>query len=190
MIDRDDGAGEMSGEEESFRQFVLQRGPALSRSAYLLTGDHAAAEDLLQETLIRTASRWSRVVAAGEPERWVRKVMLNRLRSWRRPRRLRIVILSDLPERPTHDETDRAEPRFDLQRALAVLSPRQRAVLYLRFYEDLSEAETARQLDCSIGSVKRHSHDAVTRLRAVAPRPLAPHSPEVNAHEDHARRLP
>src|SRR3712207_2243080 len=100
---------------ESFRQFVLHRGPALSRTAYLLTGDHSAAEDLVQECLITAAGRWKRVVAAGDPYPWVRRVMLNRLRSWHRPRRLRMVTVEALPEPADRGPFDQSEAWVALQ---------------------------------------------------------------------------
>ncbi|WP_283132798.1 SigE family RNA polymerase sigma factor [Rhizohabitans arisaemae] len=161
-------------DHEGFREFVLARGPALSRTAFLLTGDHALAEDLLQETLVKTAARWRRAMRDGNPEGYVRKIMLNQMRTWRRPRRLTFLTVGEVPETAAGaDEASQAERKVLLKRALAVLAPRQRVVLYLRFYEDLTEAETAAQLDCSIGTVKRHAHDALKRLRKVAPRLLA-----------------
>jgi RNA polymerase sigma-70 factor (sigma-E family) len=164
----------MMADSDEFRQFVLTRGPALSRTAYLLTGDHAAAEDLVQEVLIKTAARWSRIRAAGDPEPWVRRVMLNELRTLRRPRRLTFISAADVPERgrPT-DEAARVDLKLALLGALSALAPRQRAVLYLRFYEDLTEVEVARQLGCSVGAVKRSGHDALQRLRVLAPQLLS-----------------
>ncbi|MEU8250041.1 SigE family RNA polymerase sigma factor [Nonomuraea sp. NPDC048916] len=158
---------------ESFREFVAARGLALSRTAFLLTGDHAHAEDLLQETLVKAAAGWRKIMTAGDPEAYVRKIMLNQLRTWRRPRRLTFVSTADLPESPAHeDRSAQTELKIMLRHALALLSPRQRIVLYLRFYEDLPEAEVAARLDCSVGTVKRHTHDALKRLRRVAPQLL------------------
>ncbi|WP_214324467.1 SigE family RNA polymerase sigma factor [Nonomuraea sediminis] len=158
-------------DDEGFREFVAARGPALSRTAYLLTGDHGLAEDLVQETLVKVAARWRRLTATGDPEPYARKVMLNQLRTWRRPRRLTFLSAPELPE-PAVDGSAQTDLKIALLRALRVLGARQRIVLYLRFYEDLPESAVAAQLGCSVGTVKRHTHDALKRLRRVAPQLL------------------
>ncbi|MFE3452092.1 SigE family RNA polymerase sigma factor [Nonomuraea sp. NPDC059194] len=157
---------------EGFHEFVTARGVALSRTAFLLTGDHHTAADLVQEALAKTAARWRRIAAGGNPEAYVRTVMLNQLRTWRRPRRLAFFAAAEVPETAGPDESGGSDRKIMLARALAVLTPRQRAVLYLRFYEDLSESQVAARLNCSVGTVKRHTHDALGRLRAVAPQLL------------------
>lgn len=154
---------------EGFHEFVVARGPALSRTAFLLTGDHHLAADLLQEALTKTVTRWRRISADGNPEAYVRTVMLNQLRTWRRPRRLAFFATAEMPEPATSDGAGDSDRKVMLARALAVLTPRQRAILYLRFYEDLTQPEIAARLDCSLGSVKRHTHDALARLRKAAP---------------------
>ncbi len=158
-------------DESEFREFFAGRQLALSRTAYLLTGDHEAAEDLLQEALTRTLVRWSAVTAGGNPEGYVRRIMLNQVRSrWRRSRRHREEPHADLPE---HSSTgmlqEESAARHDLARALRRLGPRQRTVLYLRYYEDMSEAEVASMLGCALGTVKSQTHDALARLRVIAP---------------------
>ncbi|WP_214413829.1 SigE family RNA polymerase sigma factor [Sphaerisporangium fuscum] len=158
---------------DSFREFVATRGLALSRTAFLLTGDHGQAEDLVQETLVKAAARWRKVTALGDPEAYVRKIMLNQLRTWRRPRRLTFVPTADLPEPPAREDgSTQTDLKIVLRHALGLLTPKQRIVLYLRFYEDLPEAEVAAQLNCSVGTVKRHAHDGLKRLRTVAPQLL------------------
>lgn len=158
----------MAGDD--FRRFVSQHGPALSRTAFLLQGDHVAAEDLLQETLVKAAANWQRIAAADSPEAYVRTMMLNQLRTWRRPRILAFFSSAELPQRhSTSDESADVVNKVLLQRALTRLGPRQRAVLYLRFYEDLPNREIADRLGCSTGTVKRQVHDAIQRLRALAP---------------------
>ncbi|MET9341496.1 MULTISPECIES: SigE family RNA polymerase sigma factor [unclassified Nonomuraea] len=152
-----------------FQEFVAARGPSLSRTAFLLTGDHHAAADLLQDTLVKAAARWRRIAESGNPEAYIRTIMLNQLRSWRRPRRLAFFSTSEVPETVQPDPSGGTDSKVMLARALARLGAKQRAVLYLRFYEDLSEAEIARQLGCSVGTVKRHTHDALKRLRQLAP---------------------
>lgn len=115
-----------------------------------------------------------RISAAGDPEPWVRRVMLNELRTSRRPRRLIFISTPDVPELArSSDEAGWVDLKLALRSALAMLAPRQRAVLYLRYYEDLTEAEVGRQLGCSIGAVKRTGHDAIKRLRALAPQLLS-----------------
>jgi RNA polymerase sigma-70 factor (sigma-E family) len=151
---------------DGFREFAAGRGPALSRAAFVLTGNHQAAEDLLQEALAKTAVHWRRVEAGGKPEAYVRKVMLNQLRSWLRRRRFAEVPIEGIAERAGGtDVADQVTQRVSLSRALVSLPPRQRAVLFLRFYEDMSEVATAEQLGCSVGTVKRHAHDALGALR-------------------------
>ncbi len=138
---------------EGFREFVVARGPALTRTAYLLTGDGASAEELVQSALVKAATRWNRVTAAGNPEAYIRRIMVNdRIGWWRRFGR-REVPVSAPPDRVSHDESDAAARRLDLAAALAQLPPRQRAVIVMRFYEDLSEAETAETLGCAVGTL-------------------------------------
>ena len=131
---------------DGFREFFETRRQALSRTAFLLTGEHAAAEDLLQEALTKTLRRWNRLSADGSAEGYIRAVMLNQVRSqWRVRHRGAAEFPTSAPvDTPAQqDLSSDAVQRTLLAEALRRLSPRQRAVLYLRFYEDLSEAETA-----------------------------------------------
>jgi RNA polymerase sigma-70 factor (sigma-E family) len=155
---------------EGFREFVEARLPRLSRAAYLLAGGHHQAEDLLQSTLIKVAGRWSRIAAIGDPEAYIRKILYHEhVRSWRRRRYLEHPT-GTLPEiRSAADEADRAVQRLVLQQALARLTPHQRAVIVLRYFEDQSEAATAEAMGCSIGTVKSQTSHALKRLRALAP---------------------
>jgi RNA polymerase sigma-70 factor (sigma-E family) len=157
-------------DEEGFRDFVRARLPRLSRTAYLLAGAHAQAEDLLQATLIKTALHWSRISVVGDPEAYVRKVLYHEhIRSWRR-RRYVEQPTATVPERATgRDEADDVALRISLERALAKLTRRQRAVIVLRYFEDLSEAATAQALSCSVGTVKSQTSHALRRLRTLAP---------------------
>jgi RNA polymerase sigma-70 factor (sigma-E family) len=153
---------------EGFREFVLASGPALARTAYLLTGDHGAAEDLLQNVLARTARHWPRVRAGGNPVAYVRRGLINERNSWWRRRKK--PSTDDIPDRPTsHDQVEAATVRVALAGALRRLPGRQRAVIVLRYYEDLSEAETARVLGVTVGTVKSQASAALTRLRTLAP---------------------
>jgi RNA polymerase sigma-70 factor (sigma-E family) len=158
------------GAEVSFEEFVQARWPHLFRMAFLLTGrDRAEAEDLLQMTLERAYRHWTRISRSGQPERYVRRVLINASNDrWRRLRRR--------PERPLRAEADHAagdqmsetDDRDFLLRALATLPRKQRAVLVLRYFEDLSEAETADLLGCGIGTVKSHASRGLARLREMA----------------------
>jgi RNA polymerase sigma-70 factor (sigma-E family) len=162
-------------DDDGFREFVRGRLPSLSRVAYLLTGDHHAAEDLVQDTLVKVAGRWSRVNAMERPDAYLRKVMYHQhISAWRR--RSRQVGQSTLRPGSLPDKAaaagDMAEDvtvRVLLEHALAKLTRRQRAVLVLRFFEDLPEATAAEVLGCSVGTVKSQTHHALARLRVLAP---------------------
>lgn len=158
MSDRDDL-------RDSFEEYVAARRQALLRTAYLLTGHHEDAEDLVQLALVKVVPRWERI--AADPEPYVRKVLAHEsVNRWRR-RRWREVSTDVLPETATSgaDATDREA----LRRALAELSPRQRAVVVLRFFEDLTEQQTADALGIRLGTVKSHGRDALARLRDLLP---------------------
>ncbi len=163
------------GDREAFEAFVRSRTPALLRSAQLLTGDRHLAEDLLQETFARVAHHWSRVHAEGTPEAYARAVLYSRaVDSWRWRRRRAPEVYADAPFEPAPGGPDDAlaedvARRAALQGALARLTPKQRAVLVLRFYEDRSESETVAVLGCSVGTVKSQTRHALDRIRVLAP---------------------
>ncbi|MET3960229.1 RNA polymerase sigma-70 factor (sigma-E family) [Marmoricola sp. OAE513] len=148
-----------------FEAFVVARSGALLRTAYLLTGHGADAEDLLQRALIKAVPAWSRI--DHDPESYVRKIMVRENISRWRGRRWREVTTDRLPESPSSDPA--IEDRLALAAALATLAPRQRAVIVLRYFEDRTEAETAELLGISVGTVKSQHRDAIARLRAVLP---------------------
>ncbi|GAA0941413.1 SigE family RNA polymerase sigma factor [Nonomuraea longicatena] len=154
-----------------FRDFVLARQQALMRTAYLLTGDPHLAEDLLQTVLVKVAGKWGRLAKDGNPEAYTRRALVNQYISWRRRHRPEVPSArppDHVPDRAAyHDDT--ALDRIVLGQALAKLAPRQRAVIVLRFWEDLTEAQTADLLRCSVGTVKSQTHHALARLRVVAP---------------------
>jgi RNA polymerase sigma-70 factor (sigma-E family) len=158
-------------ERLSFAEFATARLGALSRLAYLLTGDHHAAEDLLQNAFVVVSSRWDRVATADDPMAYMRRVLYHEFVStWRRERHRRAEYSTEqVPERASRDDVSDAVRRVVLEQALARLSPRQRAVIVLRFFEDLSEADAARALGCSVGTVKSQTHQALRRMRALAP---------------------
>jgi RNA polymerase sigma-70 factor (sigma-E family) len=157
-------------DEASFREFVSARIGRLSRVAFLLTGEHHAAEDLVQRTLIKVARHWRRVVQRGHPDAYIRRAMYHEhVSSWR-TRRGREVLAAEPPERQSgRDLSADTVRRVVLRDALAKLAPGQRAVIVLRYFEDLSEADTAEALGCTVGSVKSQAHHAIARLRVVAP---------------------
>jgi RNA polymerase sigma-70 factor (sigma-E family) len=152
---------------EGFAEFVVACGPSLSRTAFLLTGDHHQAEELLQTALVRTAPHWRRVASGGTPEAYVRRVMINERTSWWRRRR---PVVAPIPDQPaTSDESERAAARLTMEAALAALPPRQRAVIVLRYYYDYSVDEVADVLGCAPGTVKSQAHHALRRLRELLP---------------------
>jgi RNA polymerase sigma-70 factor (sigma-E family) len=156
---------------EGFREFFAARRTALSRTAFLLTGDRGEAEDLLQEALTKTVGRWRKVSAGDNPEGYVRQVMLNEVRSrWRRRKRGVEQPTGELADGVDgHELEAEVVDRSVLASALRQLTPKQRSVLYLRFYEDMSASATAKTLGCAIGTVKSQTHDALAKLRTVAP---------------------
>ncbi|GAA2211797.1 SigE family RNA polymerase sigma factor [Nonomuraea monospora] len=152
---------------DGFREFVLARQQALMRTAYLLTGDAHLAEDLLQSVLVKIAGQWGKLSRDGNPEAYTRKALVNQYISWRR-RPSPELPSADVPERGVTSD-DAALDRIVLRQALGKLGPKQRAVIVLRFWEDLTEAQTADALGCSVGNVKSQTHHALARLRAIAP---------------------
>lgn len=142
-----------------FEEFVVSRRDALLRTAYLLTGDHDDAEDLVQSALIKVVPKWERI--QDRPEPYVRKVLARESVNRWRGRRWREVSTAVVPETTPPDATDRLALLEDLRR----LSPRQRAVLVLRYFDDLTESDTAAALGISVGTVKSHTRDALARLR-------------------------
>jgi RNA polymerase sigma-70 factor (sigma-E family) len=154
----------VSREYADFDDFARARMRALLRFAHVLTGDPERAADLVQDALERTLLAWSRVQHKGDPEAYVRRAIVNRHVSvWRRHRRERLV-----PDLPDEAYDARAGHDAALWAALGSLPPRQRAVLVLRFYEDLSEADAAALLGCSVGTVKSQTSRGLARLRAAA----------------------
>jgi RNA polymerase sigma-70 factor (sigma-E family) len=154
---------------EAFRAYVAGRSPALLRTAYLLTGHRGDAEDLLQTALAKTYLAWDRIREREALDGYVRRVMVNTHTSWWRRRKVEEHPTDTLPERRTdRDPTDDLALHDALWTALAGLPKRQRAMVVLRYYEDLSEAETADVLGVSIGTVKSTTSRALVKLRDSA----------------------
>lgn len=146
---------------EAFDAFVRARLPHLLRFGRALTGDEHAAADLVQDALERTLVRWSKITS-DDPEGYVRRAMVNRSISvWRK---LRLERLTDHPPSPSYDDPERDDVLLD---ALRTLPPRQRAVIALRYYEDLTETQTAATLGCSVGTVKSQASSAMAKLRGL-----------------------
>ena len=150
-------------EYADFEEFVLTRRGALLRTAYLLTGDHHDAEDLVQTALIKVVPKWARI--QDRPEPYVRQVLAREsVNRWRRRRWREVTtdaVPDTVPDTGQPDRSDQVSLREDLRR----LSPRQRAVLVLRYFDDLTEAETAAALGISVGTVKSHAREALAGLR-------------------------
>lgn len=143
-----------------FDDFVVARYGALLRTSYLLTRDHALAEDLVQTALAKAWFAWDRI--DGRPESYVRRILVNTYTSWWRRRWNGEHATEEVPEQPVeHPE----EGGHDLWIALGRLPRRQRAAVVLRYFEDLSEAETARIMGCSVGTVKSQTSRALAKLR-------------------------
>jgi RNA polymerase sigma-70 factor (sigma-E family) len=156
--------------QRSFDGYVRQRGQALFRIAYLLTGDHHHAQDLVQQALLRVVGRWRRLVADGDPDPYVRRVLYTEhVGRWRRSRRSVSETGPTFAEPVVADATDEVVTSVALRQALARLAPRQRAVIVLRYFEDLTEAQTADMLGIRVGTVKSQARDALARLRELAP---------------------
>lgn len=154
-----------SAMEDEFREFVAARSGALLRTAYLLAGDWGTAEDLLQTALTKTYLAWKRLGTIEAVEPYTRRVLVNTATSWWRRRWHGERPTGDLPEQPGPDRHEEALERDVLWRHVRALPVRQRAVLVLRFYEDLSEAQTAELLDISPGTVKSQTSRALATLR-------------------------
>lgn len=158
--------GEVRKEPPGFRDYVAARQRAFLRTARMLTGDEHTAEDLVQATLERVWPRWESIVRGGDPDAYVRRVLVNTYSSWWRRKWRGEQPTSDLPEITTaDDEYAQADLADAMRRLLPTLPPRQRAVLVLRFYDDLTEAATADALGCSVGTVKSQASKALARLR-------------------------
>ena len=162
----------MSAEsDEEFREFMRGRWPAMVRLAYGLTGDLGHAEDVAQAAFARAYASWSRVARTGNPEAYVRRIVINENNSRFRRRRVTERLVDAVPEPSGPRAADTADALSDsdaLLKALRRLGPRQRAVIVLRFWMDMSEAETAAALGCSVGTVKSQASRALAALRGSA----------------------
>jgi len=150
-----------------FPEFVAARGPALQRAAYLMVGDVTLAQDLVQEALTKTYVAWPRLRDVANAEAYTRRAITTTAISWFRRKGWSAERSTDrLPEAAAGDHADEVATSAALWEALQALPPRQRVAVVLRFYDDLTEAQTAAAMGCALGTVKSQVSAALTKLRA------------------------
>jgi RNA polymerase sigma-70 factor (sigma-E family) len=155
-------------DDPEFRDYVRSRSRALLRTAYLLTGNMADAEDLLQSALAKTYLAWDRIEDRGALDGYVRRALVNTHISWWRRRRLEEYPTDEIPDQAVVDHSVSSELQESLRRAIDRLPQRMRAAVMLRYYDDMSEAEVAEVLGVSLGTVKSTVSRAVAKLRIDA----------------------
>jgi RNA polymerase sigma-70 factor (sigma-E family) len=163
----DDGSGtsRAAPRDAEFAEYMAARQPSLLRTAYLLTGDRHTAEDLVQTALAKLYLSWDRVQRRESLDGYVRRILVNEHNSlWRRAWKRRETTVSQLPDQPATEAP--AGRDADLWAFVQTLPRKQRAVVVLRFYEEMSEAETAAALGVSVGTVKSQTSRALTSLRS------------------------
>ncbi len=169
--------------DERFTAFAREHGERHLRVAVLLTGNWHAAEDLVQASLVKLYRAWPRLDTSTDPDAYLRRIMVNTHRSWWRARWRRETPTAGLPETVSgEDIADRHAVGALVRQALTRLPRQQRAVLVLRYCEDLPETEVAKLLGCSPGSVKTHAHRGLRTLRELLggewPRPGVNQAPD------------
>jgi len=150
----------------SIEDFIDRSSRPLLRSAWLLTGNWASAEDLVQTALLQSWRHWD-AIRSETPDLYVRRVLMNTFLSGQRRRWNRERPVAELPDLPGADRVSTLELRHVIWTALSGLPARQRAVVVLRYFNDLSEAQTAEVLDCSVGTVKSQASRALAKLRSA-----------------------
>ena len=172
----------MTAADDEFSAYAATAWPVLYRRAYLLSGQHADAEDIAQQTLIRVRRHWGKVRRAASMDAYVLRMVTNAFLSSRRPARASREIVTALPDRSgdAHGSprwpglvATEEDPRGEIWPLILGLPKRQRAVLVLRYYEDLSEREIADVLEVTPGTVKSTAHKALANLRTALGRELA-----------------
>jgi RNA polymerase sigma-70 factor (sigma-E family) len=149
----------------AYSEFVAARSASLFRTAFLVIGDHQLAQDLVQESLVRVYVAWPRLRDASKAEAYTRRVIVTTAISWRRRRSFHERPAEHLGEAAGPDVSEAIDANDELWAELRRLPPRQRAAVVLRFCEDLSEAQTAELMDCSVGTVKRQVFVALGKMR-------------------------
>ena len=164
--------------DAEFSEYMAARQPSLLRTAYLLTGDRHTAEDLVQTAFAKLYLSWDRVQDRESVDGYVRRILVNEHNSlWRRAWKKREHTTEVLPEGSHHDEYDGGS-RGELWNLVQTLPRKARAVVVLRYYEEMSEAETAEVLGISIGTVKSQTSRALAALRERAPQSMNPREEE------------
>jgi RNA polymerase sigma-70 factor (sigma-E family) len=149
----------------AFSDLVAARSAALLRTAYLVVGDYQLAQDLVQEALVKTYVAWPRLRDVSNAEAYARRTIVTTAISWRRRRSFHERPVRTIPEQAQPDRTDALATQDLLWAQVRALPPRQRAALVLRYYEDLSESDTAQLMGCAVGTVKSQVSAALDRLR-------------------------
>jgi len=153
------------GPDEEFREFVHGRWTAMVRLAYGLTGDLGHAEDVVQTAFAKAYAAWPKVIRTGNPDAYVRRIVVNENRNRFRKQQVPERLTDTMPESVALDANHDLDDRSALMAALRALGPRQRAVVVLRYWLDLTPAETAATLNCSVGTVKSQASRALATLR-------------------------
>ena len=168
----------LSARDADFSSYMHARQASLLRTAYLLTGDRHTAEDLVQTAFAKLYLTWDKVRDRGSVDGYVRRILVNEHNSlWRRAWKRREHTTEVLPEGSHHDEYD-AGARGELWDLVQTLPRKARAVVVLRYYEEMSEAETAEVLGISVGTVKSQTSRALAALRERAPQSMNPREEE------------
>jgi len=181
--------GGRAGEEldAEFAAFVERRARRHVGAAVLLTGDWHTAEDLVQTCLVKLYRAWPRLESGVDLDAYLRRMLVNTYRSWWRVRWRREAPVAAVPDRAGEaDGQDRHARAAVVRQALRALPARQRAVLVLRFYEDLTVGQTADLLGCSAGAVQTHTHRGIRKLRQLLGEDAAARNSE---EEPHGSRL-
>lgn len=163
-----------SDRRDQFAEFVMLRSAALQRAAYLMVGDVGLAEDLVQEALTRTYLAWPRLRDPHRAEAYTRKAITTTAIDWSRRRRWRAERTGRLPEVAAPDRTADVDDRTWLWLCLLQLPVRQRIAIVLRYYEDLTERETAETMGCAVGTVKSQVAAGLAKLRPLVREDLLP----------------
>jgi RNA polymerase sigma-70 factor (sigma-E family) len=163
-----DGHSRASDDDAAFRDYVRTRGTALLRTAIVLTGNRADAEDLVQAALAKTYLAWGKIHDHGALDAYVRRAMVNTHISWWRRRRLEEFPTDELPDQVVADHARESDTAEVVRRALGRLPQRMRAAVMLRYFDDMTEPEIAAALGVSLGTVKSTVSRAVARLRVDA----------------------
>ena len=162
--------------DDEFTDFVVESGAQLLRTACLVTGDRSLGEDLLQTALAKAYGSWSKVRRADDPRAYVRRIMINAHLSWRRRLASTEEVLEAVPDRGGGDPQAAHADSAEMRAALLQLSLRVRTAVVLRYFEDLSEAETARLMGCSVSTVNNHVGKGLAALRTLLAPDLHPAS--------------